>query len=173
MICVRQSLVAFALALAMPAPAQQPQRTCLNQSHRSLLDPVAGLWRMMPDGAILRIEPLPGVGQYAIRVIDSPDFAVPAGALMGTMTATAAPLVFDAEVSEHPGNPDAPSRRLMLSIDADSGALSLLPYSPGGRLSFRRWLPYLFRLSVTDSNRPEGYDGAVRLGISSGQPVAL
>lgn len=164
-------LLCAAIFCCDTAGADTSTLTLLNDDDRT--SPIVGNWRMMPGGALFSIEPGTSPGHYLLRVLDSPDYDISPGAVMGSMHATATPMVFDAELYEAPGSASSRCRNCFIDIDAEAGHLTLRPYRTGRRVSFRRWLPYLFRVAFDYGNRPSGYDGAVRVGIADILPMAL
>lgn len=136
------------------------------------VSPVVGIWRMgQEDGnAVICILPSAESDEkFNIFLLDSPDWTIPSGALCGEIKATADPSVFDCRMREF-----SDSRTLAEALSTNTTATVILtelnrrmtfkPYRRSKRISLRRWLPYLFRVSVIeDSNRPDGLDGAVRL----------
>lgn len=157
------------MAVAVCAGAAEPWRYEISPA--TGLDPVTGLWRMAPDGAVIAIEPGVSRDSYRLRIIDSPDYNVVPGALLGTMTATATPLVFDATLSDHPGVEGSKTHTFFVRIDPQRCRLSLEPYDATPKISLRRWLPYFFRIVYSKGRRPADHDGAVRIGREG--PVAL
>ncbi len=126
-------------------------------------DPRAGTWRMQPGGAIFTVTAGPAAGTYTLTIVDSPDYNVAPGALMGTLTATATAGVYDAELLREPGDRHSRKLNFIVEFDGENERMTMRHYRAESHLSLRRWLGYLFRLSVDRQNRPEGFDGAVRL----------
>ena len=61
--------------------------------------PCCGVWQIVPDGALVRIEPQALSGQFTISVVDSPDYAIAPGTVMGTMSEIAGNGRYHASVS--------------------------------------------------------------------------
>lgn len=106
-------------------------------------------------------------------LIDSDDYTTITGATMGTMEPTATPWVYDAAIYTTPGARDSRTEHCIIKIDPEAGRLTMQPYRRNQRLSIRRWAGYLFRLTVDSPNRPDDYDGAVRLSPGPGNIVIL
>lgn len=160
-------LRACALLLALAAMGAGAQELRADFS-----DPVAGVWRMTPGDALFEISHANAEGRYTLSIVDSPDYTVAPGAEMGFMVATATPYVYDATLCERPGS-QMRRHSFFIEIDPEAGRLIMRPYRATAKISFRRWLPYLFRVTIERSNRPEGHDGAVRVGRCGATPEAL
>lgn len=133
-------------------------------------DPLTGLWRMGGDGATFAVLPVEGSStSFDIVIIDSPDMSVLPGTRFGHATTTGRSGTYDAELYGDV-NPTKRKLRYILSID-DNGLLTFKSYKRGKRIALWRWIPYLFRMTVSDYNtRPEGVDGAVKL-YPAGAPI--
>lgn len=126
---------------------------------------IDGIYEMPGDGAVFAVVSASGrSGRWDLIVIDSPDFSVEPGTPFGYAVAGASPDVFDARLYE-----ELRSDRKVKSHDfalrlGDDGRLSFEAYRNSRRVSFWRWIPYLFRVTVIEeNNRPKGLDGAVRI----------
>ena len=131
-------------------------------------DPLGGIWRMGPDGATIAILPTPSSqGHFEIYLLDSPDMSVIPGQIIGSASATGSYGTYDAEFSGT-GKLISKRQRFILTLSSD-GSLGFKSYKKGKKISLWRWLPYLFRFSVSDyDTRPSAVDGAVRLYPSNG-----
>ena len=134
------------------------------------LAPVEGVWLMSGDGALLAIERRAGsLDVYDVVLLDSPDFTVMPGTQLGLLRQTARAGVYDVSLRTAPGLRSDYKDKLGRGHDyvlelGEDGRFTLSGYHRGKRISLRRWLPYLFRVSVVEnSTRPEGLDGAVRV----------
>jgi len=165
-----------AVASIFAAAGAFPERPLLSAdyepyfSERSDMTPLEGVWLMSADGAMIAIESESGnAGSYKVTLVDSPDFTVRPGTPLGTLTATARPGVYDLTLTTVPGlrkdYKDRLGRRHNYILETkENGRFTLSAYHRGRRISLRRWLPYLFRVSVVENaTRPEGIDGAVRI----------
>lgn len=138
-------------------------------------DPLSGIWRMGPDGATVAILPVTASqGRFNIYLLDSPDMSVIPGGLIGSAASTGANGTYDAEFAGT-GKFVSKRQRFIMTLSPD-GTLGFKSYKKGKKISLWRWLPYLFRFSVSDYNtRPSAVDGAVRLYPSNGPtgPILL
>lgn len=124
-----------------------------------------GIYEMPGDGAVFAIVAAAGsTGRWDLIVVDSPDFSVEPGTQFGYAVAGASPDVFDAKLySGLRAGRKSKSHNFALRLGKD-GRLSFEAYRNSRRVSFWRWIPYLFRVTVVEeNNRPKGLDGAVRL----------
>ena len=134
-------------------------------------DPYEGVWQMTGGGAIFSTEAVPGITDtYRLTLLWSPDLSVPSGSVLGEMQPAGRPLVFDASLGldhkggRHIGIPGK-KYRFELEFSADMRRVSFRPYKRSWKVNIFRWLPYLFRTSVSKTDtRPADMDGAVRLG---------
>lgn len=162
---LRPILAWFTLAvLALTCAGEEP-------SVLSMAGEAEGLWRMVPGDAIFRVEADPLPGSYKMYVVYSPDLTVPEDAFMGTMTALAAEGTYDVSIVEKPGRESSRTKHLIAEFDSDGHRLLFRPYKPTASFSLVRWIPYLFRVGFRQGHRPQGYDGAVRVGSET--PVVL
>lgn len=139
-------------------------------SRRSDLAPIEGVWLMSADGALIAIAAMPGdASSYSVTLIDSPDFTIEPGTPLGQLSPMAKTGVYDLSLAAVPGLKrdfkDKLGRRMSYVLEmVENGRFTLSAYHRGKRISLRRWLPYLFRVSVVENaTRPEGLDGAVRI----------
>lgn len=126
-------------------------------------DVVCGLWKIGGDGATIAVLPQQGkMSTFDIVLIESPDMSVIPGEVIGELSSTGRPGVYDSSFYGKKG-PVNHVVRYIMTIDK-SGRMELTNYKKGKKVALWRWLPYLFRFSVTDRNtRPSGVDGAVKV----------
>lgn len=126
-------------------------------------DPLGGIWRIGPGGAIIAILPVAASrGQFDIYLLDSPDMSVIPGGKIGSAVSTGANGTYDAEFSGA-GKLISKRQRFIITLSPD-GTLAFKSYKKGKKISLWRWLPYLFRFSVSEyDTRPASVDGAVRI----------
>ncbi|MDE5567879.1 MAG: hypothetical protein K2J12_05500 [Muribaculaceae bacterium] len=126
-------------------------------------DPLGGIWRMGPDGATIAILPVAASqGRFEIYLLDSPDMSVIPGGKIGSAVSTGVNGTYDAEFAGA-GKLTAKRQRFIITLSAD-GNLNFRSYKKGKKISLGRWLPYLYRVSVSDYNtRPTSVDGAIRV----------
>lgn len=126
-------------------------------------DPLGGIWRMGPDGATIAILPVAASqGHFEIYLLDSPDMSVIPGGKIGSAVSTGAGGTYDVEF-DGAGKLTAKRQRFIITLSAD-GNLNFKSYKKGKKISLGRWLPYLYRVSVSDYNtRPTSVDGAIRV----------
>lgn len=126
-------------------------------------DPVCGIWRMGGDGAEIAILPRRGyASQFDIIVVDSPDMSVMPGTKIGSVSATGKLGTYDAQFNARKGLLNRTLRYIMTLGKDDR--LQFESYKKGKKVALWRWIPYLFRVTVTDyDTRPSGADGAVRV----------
>ncbi len=167
------AFIAVAAAGISTATCGEPDTTILSPAEQGSIE---GVWQISGNGAIFDIKPEPGYsGRYRLTMIDSPDYAIAPGSFLGTLAATATPGQYDASVSIDPeGKTGSKStRNFIFEFDESHSRCTLRPYSAGKRISLRRLLPYLFRITIEDRDgRPEGTVGAVRIDTPQ-TPIAL
>lgn len=133
-------------------------------------DPVEGVWQMNPVGgaALFSLCSAPGrPGVFDMRLLEAPDWRIPAGTLCGEVRATGRPGVYDCSMTADPGADGPPAYgRFTATLElADEGRrIVFRPYSNRRRISLRRWIPYFFRIVVLEGDtRPSGLEGATRV----------
>lgn len=137
-----------------------------------------GVWETTASGSVLRFSRRAGARDaYTVAVVESSDYRIDPGTVIGTLTATAVPLCYDAEFFADPAESSVKlkDKKQTFIVEFDTGMRSCTfkAYRRGKRVNLRRLLPYLFRIAVIDSdNRPEGIDGAVRIDTTP-SPVIL
>lgn len=139
-----------------------------------------GLWQMRGDGAVFTIVPRDGLAEsFDLYIIESPDLSIAENTYFGTMRRTGNGLNYDATLyTDLKGSQNTlrnKRRNFIIEVSADGSLLSLHPYTRSKRVNIMRWLPYLFRISITDvDTRPKNIDGARRIAPAPTlQPVTL
>jgi len=157
----------FALCMACTAIAVNmdsfSRRSACRIIDRYGSDPICGIWQMGGDGATFAVIPRQGSSAvFDIVLVDSPDMSVLPGLIMGKAASTGKPGHYDAEFDSSTG-PVKRNRRCIIVLD-NEGGLTFNSYKKGKNISLWRWLPYLYRVTITDRNtRPANADGAVRI----------
>ena len=139
-----------------------------------------GIWETTSSGTVFEISRTPGTrDDYTVTVVEAADYRLPPSTTIGKLTATAIPFCYDAEFSTDPlaGHTRKIARqkncRFIIEFDKQLRSCTFKAYKKGKRISFHRMLPYLFRITVVDSDtRPQGIDGAIRID-SPPTPVIL
>lgn len=124
----------------------------------------AGLWRMTDGGAVFAIEAIAGSQDYRLVLLDSPDWQIEPGTMFGTMRPTAVKGKYNASLLKKPGDTSSKSRDYIFEISDDGDRITFSHYNRTHTLRADRWLRYLFRITLRSPDRPEGTDGALRLG---------
>lgn len=125
-------------------------------------DPIEGLWQFPADGASLLIVKQSAT-TYDIAIIDSPRLDVKPGTHIGMAVTTPTKGTYDARLDSKPLN-NKHLKKATVALTVNDGYLRFTPYSRGKRVTFWRWLPYLFRVGVYDDNsRPGNLDGAAKV----------
>lgn len=183
-------LCAAALSASNPEPsADDYSRRAVEQRMNSRpLHPLEGIWQWAGQGALIAIEaedpsPLstsslssPAAARYRLTLIESPDRSARPGTIIGYATPTARPGYFSAHL--HPASALESKfkgdHEYTLHLDSDGGShLSFTRVKAGYRVSLRRLIPYLFRLSVyREDNRPSDLDGCLRVFPRPTRPLA-
>lgn len=134
-------------------------------------DPIEGRWTVNGGGAVIEIARAPGADErFSVTMVDSPDLKVAPGTVLGYACPAPATGRYDCHLSADPSprHRRAGGRKVDFSIefaDGTSDAIIFSYYQKGRRISLWRWLPYLFRVTVSDPHRDSsGLDGARRLG---------
>jgi len=174
---MRLTAIIACATLALSAAAVPPLNMVELGNDAETID-ACGVWETTASGSVLQLSRLPGARDaYTVAVIESSDFRIAPGTVIGTMTATAVPGCYDAEFISDPAGHSAKFRNkkqnFIVEFDRLMRSCTFKAYRRGKRVSLRRLLPYLFRLAVVENdNRPEGIDGAVRIDINP-TPVIL
>lgn len=140
-------------------------------------DPLCGIWQMGGDGATFAVIPEQGSSsRFDIVLVDSPDMSVMPGRLIGCAVTTGKTGTYDCEFFKDKGKGLLKRNKKFIIILGEDGRLTFNSYKQGKQISLWRWIPYLYRMTITDRDtRPSSADGAVRIypeGYSSG-PVVL
>ena len=179
----RLSISALLAAATLSAAASVPMLVDTDSAYTSYTTDAsspAGLWQMRGDGAVFTIVPRAGSAEsFDLYIIDSPDLSIAENTYFGTMRRTGNGLSYDAtlhaDIKGATPSLRNKKRNFILEFSTDGSYLTLQPYTKGKRVNIMRWLPYLFRISVTDADtRPKHIDGARRIvPASAPQPVTL
>lgn len=155
-------------ALAFCAEAAQPAVLCLDSvstASAAAHDP-AGIWQVGADGAIFRIDAIPGKsGCYTLTLLDGADTTVATGTSFGSMEGTGSPRKYDAALRRTlKGSGASRTRNFIIELSADGTSLDFRHYSKGWVLNPLRLVPYLGRVGLRrNDSRPSDVDVAVRL----------
>lgn len=150
------------------------------------LHPIEGIWQWAGQGALIAIEaenslpssatPSPASARYRLTLIESPDRTTRPGTVIGYAVPTARAGYYTAHLSPASGleKKFKGDHEYTLHLDSDAGAhLSFTRVKSGYRVSLRRLIPYLFRLSVyREDNRPSDLDGCLRVYPRPARPLA-
>lgn len=125
---------------------------------------IEGVWRISGSEGIFAVAADPGTIFFKLIIIDSPDRNVLPGTVMGACTAAGRNDCYDARMFTS-GDTGVLSRpkRFTLTL-SEEGRLIMVPVTNKLKLNLWRFLPYMFRMSVTRVNdRPDNLDGAIRV----------
>ena len=127
-------------------------------------DAIAGRWRMTGGGAEFSISPsATSAGVFTITLTDTDDMSLLPGTIIGEARTTATPGRYVATMAANPNRPKGKKRNLVITVKPN-GSLSFEPYRTGRSISLWRWLPYMFRVTVTrPGHQPSDIEGAVRI----------
>lgn len=126
--------------------------------------PIEGVWRMSGSEGLFAVVADPGTIFFRLIVVDSPDRNILPGTVMGACTAAGRADCYDARIytSGDSGILSKP-KRFTVTL-ADDCRLIMVPVTDRLKVNLWRFLPYMFRMSVTRvNNRPDNLDGAVRV----------
>lgn len=142
-----------------------------------LLDPIEGVWQFPADGASIVIVKNTST-TFDIFLLDSPRLDVKPGTLVGSAVVSPKKNYYDGELKpRNLGNKLKLGSQSVTFTVNDGGTLSIRPYSDGYKVSFRRWLGYFLKISITrDNSRPKDLDGARRIypyRLSDNYPICL
>lgn len=126
-------------------------------------DPLTGIWQIGGNGATIAILPrVASTTTFDIVLIDSPDMSILPGVIIGEAVTTGRMATYDAVMKSSPGFNNRKVKAIF-TIDKDF-RLNIRPYKQGKSIRLWRWLPYLFRMSVTEHDtRPDVVDGAIKI----------
>lgn len=138
-------------------------------------DPLCGIWQMGGDGAVFAVIPEKGSSsRFRIVLIDSPDMSVMPGHEIGCVVTTGKTGYYDCEFFKDKGL--LKRNKKFIIVLGEDGRLTFNSYKQGKQVSLWRWIPYLYRMTITDRDtRPSWADGAVRIypEYNSSGPVVL
>lgn len=163
---LRQSEVTGRQTLTAAAPD-----SVIALSLRADAAPIEGLWQLSDGGAIIAITASASrYGLYDVTLLDCPDWTIEVPQMIGTVTAGGESGTYDMRLQRRPGNRHTGYRTLEVRLQkaAEPGAVAssavLAGYTRRLRVNLWRWLPYMFRATVTDDNRrPSDIDGMYRI----------
>lgn len=128
------------------------------------LTDIEGVWAWS-TGATIAVE-ANDHGSITLTLLDSPDPAVITPQPMGTGRFAGNGKGYDVDmrtkVDNDTGNLTTATEKCLVSVDAD-GVMSIRPYSTRYKLNLWRFMPYMFRFSISKNKAPDGVNGAVRL----------
>lgn len=127
-------------------------------------DPVVGRWRFTSGGAEIEIatDSLNASG-YILRYLDGPDMSIAPGRIIGRLHATPVPGRYIGRMVLDPARKRSKHRDVVVEL-SERGSLTFESYRAGMRVSFWRWIPYLFRVTVVEPGQhPADTEGAVRV----------
>jgi len=131
--------------------------------NRRLTD-IEGVW-VWSSGATIAVEAADGAN-ISLILLDSPDPAVVVPQTMGTGHIAGNGKGYDVDIRSKidnaTGRLTSSTEKCIVSVDAD-GVMSIQPYSTRYRLNLWRFMPYLFRYSISKDKAPDGVNGAVRI----------
>ncbi len=133
--------------------------SALTSHHLNIIE---GVWQFPDDGARLLILRSTST-TYEIILLDSPRLDVRPGIVIGKAKVTPTSRTYDAELSSNPSGDKSLRKSTSKLVVTPGGMLRLSPYSQGYSISFRRWIPYLFRLTFKRTDKPDGLNGAVKV----------
>lgn len=137
---------------------------------RALRD-IEGVWQWK-TGATVAIS-VDDRGLVELVLVDTTDPLIDTPQVMGTGTFGGKKGLYHLKLhsgtNRDSGTFDESTHDFVAQIDND-GQLILKPFSTGYKISVRRLLPYLFRLSITNQSAPDGIEGARRIYPRYGTP---
>lgn len=127
--------------------------------------PIEGVWRISGSEGLFAVVADPGSIFFRLVVVDSPDRNVLPGTVMGACTAVGRNNSYDAKIYTSGATTGILSRPRRFTVTlSDEGRLIMVPVTDKLKVNLWRFLPYMFRVSVTRVNdRPNNIDGAVRV----------
>lgn len=125
-------------------------------------DPVEGVWQWPDDGAVMLICRRTSTS-FTISLLDSPRPDIRPGTVIGTLISAPKAGDYDCHFSpESLGRGKARSKDCHVSV-TDDNRLVFRPYRRHDSLSPLRLVPYIFRVGLLRSTRPDNLDGARRV----------
>lgn len=137
-------------------------KTYLREDSRS---PIEGIWQISGEGAVIAISRKPASkANFEVSIIDSPALEVLPGTIVGELTTTGADDMWEARFvragKAGQALPRVGSRDFMCRL-VSPGVLRFSSFRKNRKISLWRWIPYLFRVSVSEKpTRPADADGA-------------
>ena len=127
-------------------------------------DAIVGKWHVTGSNAEFEVSPSPTTaGQFRITLLNADDMSIIPGTVIGSAHTTPTPGRYVASMAASPSRPKGKQRKLVITIKAN-GSLGFEPFSTGRRISLWRWIPYLFRVTVSEPHKPPAdIEGAVRI----------
>ncbi len=121
-------------------------------------DPLEGRWLMAHGGALIDIAPVAHEpGHLVMTWVDGPALDTPAGSVVGHITATATPGLYDCHAT---ARPDGSRGKASFTIQLDpshTDSFSIRDYHKGLRINIFGLLPYSLRHVVRPvDTRPAG-----------------
>lgn len=132
-------------------------------------DPLEGRWQVNGDGALVDIVATAGTsGVMEMRWVDGPDLSIEPGTVVGTITPSSTAKVYDCHALVDPRQSNvAKQRKVYFAIrflGDSANDIGFEAYERRRRISLWRWIPYMFRVSLTkEASRPNELDGASRV----------
>lgn len=126
------------------------------------LDPVEGVWQWPDDGAVILIS-RHTASSFTITLLDSPRPEVPPGKVIGKLISAPELGHYDCRLQSSSLGAGSPSSNDCHVSISDSDFLIFSPYRRHDSLSIKRLIPYMFRLGLVRSSRPNRLDGPRRI----------
>ncbi|MBR5899247.1 MAG: hypothetical protein IKZ14_07275 [Muribaculaceae bacterium] len=168
-------LAATATATTLPEQSsvipEYERDSVVSRMRKLSLQPIEGLWQFAESGATIAIErntnnlPDNGLMRYHMVIVNSPQLTITPGTIMGYITPTAKNGVYDATIYTDfdGGTILSLPKKFILTLN-DESHLAFSRDNSGIRINIWRFLPYMFRYSVTYKNeRPRNIDGCIRV----------
>lgn len=132
------------------------------------INPIEGIWKMTPGGGetMFAVCAKPGSeSEFDIIIIESPDWRIKSGTKCGKLWVAARKGVYDCMMLSNPSKPMSYGKyTATVELDDQGRRLIFKPYKKKRSISLKRWLPYFFRISITEEDtRPKDLDGAYRI----------
>lgn len=138
---------------------------------------IEGIWRFTATGATVAIERFsdkdrhPDVTLYRIVLLRTPVRTLMPGTIMGYIAPTAKRDTYDARIyTSVDGCLLTDPKQFTLTLAEDS-RLSFKLEKKGISISFRRWLPYIFRMGIRQyDTRDASMDGCLKIYPTAAKP---